>query len=186
MHNSEVEYKRFVWELNNVIKINQKYKSVVFVCIGTTSISGDSFGPIVGTRLKNAFYRSGTVTIMGDVHNTVTYNNIEDSMNYIKYKYANSLIVVIDAALSDKKDVGKVFIQNRGLKYAESLNKHNNVIGNISIKAVVGEDTRDCIKNFKTLKEVPISKVEAMSNIVSEGIVEVMNKKENNGKNIYK
>ena len=186
MYSNSVQYKRFVWELNNIINLSSGERNIVFLCLGTTTIIGDSFGPIVGTLLKKNFEKSNTVKIIGDLKEAMTYSKIEENIDYIKEKYSNSLIVVLDAALSDKHDIGKIFIQNRGLRYAESLHKQNNFLGNISIKAVVGEDMNNNIQNFKTLKNVSFEQVKSMSDIVSKGIIDVMNKKENNGKNICK
>ena len=104
---------------------------------------------------------------------------------YINKECRNSLIIALDSALSNADDIGKIFIQNRGLSYGESLKKNNSKIGNISIKAVVGEDTKNSIENFKILNNVSADKVQKMCNIVSNGIIEVVNKKVNIGKNIY-
>ena len=49
---SDIEYKRFVWQLSSLIQKYEKEKNVIFMCIGTTSVSGDSLGPIVGSALK--------------------------------------------------------------------------------------------------------------------------------------
>ena len=178
-----VEYKRFVWELNNSI---DSEKDVVFVCIGTATIIGDSFGPLVGTVLKKLLAKNKRVTVIGDIQNCMTYENIQNQMVSINQKYSNSLIIVIDSALSSKSNIGKIYIQKRGLKYAESLRKTNEVIGNVSIKAVVGENCFNSIRNFYNLKDVSIERIEYVSSIVATGIVHVMNKNENNGKNIYK
>ena len=186
MYSNCVQYKRFVWELNNIINLSDNGKSIVFLCLGTTTIIGDSFGPIVGTLLKKTFKRSNTIKIIGDLNNAMTYNKIEEALDFIREEYSTSLIIVLDSALSDKHDIGKIFVQNRGLKYAESLHKHNKFIGNISIKAVVGENMNNNIQNFENLKNVSYEQVKSMSDIVSKGIIDVMNKKENNGKNIYK
>ncbi len=186
MYSNNIKYKRFVWEFNNIINLNNQKRNIVFLCLGTSIITGDSFGPIVGTKLKKTLGKSGNIKIIGDLKEEMTYNKIHENIEYIKEKYSNSLIIVLDAALSDKRDVGKIFIQNRGLKYAESLHKKNKFIGNISIKAVVGENMNNNMQNFKTLKNVSFDNMESMCNIVSKGIIEVMNKKENNGKNIYK
>ncbi len=186
MLKNRVEYKRFIWELNNVIDWNDDVESIIFLCIGTNMIIGDAFGPLVGTLLKNSFKEKENVKVIGDLEDVLTYNRIDANINYIKERYKNSLIIVLDSALSNISDIGKIFVQNRGLRYAESLKKHNNTIGNISIKAVVGEDTNNSIENFKILKKVSIGKIQEMSNFVSNGIIEVVNKKENIGKNIYK
>lgn len=177
MLENNVEYKRFIWNLNNTINLNAINKNIIFLCIGTTKIIGDSFGPLVGSILKYELKDYKEIKVVGDLKNTITYNNIEEYMNDIKEKCNNSVIVVLDSALSDRKNIGKIFIQDRGLKYAESLKKKNRIIGNISIKAVVGENYNNPIKNYKSLNKVSKRSIESMSNIVSNGIIEIMNKR---------
>ena len=186
MLKNTVEYKRFVWEFNNIIKMNNINNNIIFLCIGTTKIVGDSFGPLVGTILKKYFCGNKKIEIIGDLENALTYDKIEESVKYIKKRYINKLIIVLDSALSDQSNVGRIFIQNRGLKYAESLKKQNRTIGDISIKAVVGKDEKNNIENFKNLKGVKVEQIQLMSYIVSKGIIDVMNKKVKKGKNIYK
>lgn len=179
-----VEYKRFVWGLSNLIKFEEQDKIIIFVCIGTDKIIGDVLGPYVGTILSKTFVDCPKIKIVGDKDNLVTYNNIELKMKHINKLYPNKQIIVIDSALAEESKIGKVFIQNRGLKYAESLMKKNNTIGDISIKGVVGKNTNDSKENFKILSRVPSTEILKMSYIVSNGIIDVMNKKENIGKNI--
>lgn len=187
MLKNTIEYKRFVWEFNNIINIeNCKESRILFLCIGTNRIIGDAFGPVVGSMLKKNLVETNEIRILGDLKECVTYAHLTNMDEYWKDKKNQGLIIVLDSALSYKKDVGKVFIQNRGLKYAESLGKDNSIIGNISIKAVVGEDENDNLKNFDNLRNVSIKQIYKMCNIVSNGIIDVMNKKEIYGKNIYK
>ena len=187
MLKDNIEYKRFVWEFNNIISSeNCKKARILFLCIGTNRIVGDAFGPVVGSVLKKNLLENNEICIWGDLRECVTYADLTSMDNYWKDKGNQELVIVLDSALSNKKDVGKVFVQNRGLKYAESLGKDNSVIGNISIKAVVGENENDNLKNFNNLKNVSIKQIHKMCNIVSNGIIDVMNKKENYGKNIYK
>lgn len=180
MLRNSVEYKRFVWELDNIIKLNivnlnKLQREIIFLCIGTNMIIGDSFGPIVGTILKKSLATNNNVKVIGDLDNILTYNRIEKDLMYIKKKYKHNLIIVLDSALSSKSNIGRVFIQNRGLKYAEALKKCNHVIGNISIKAVVGENVDDNIENFINLTDVSVEKIKSMSSLVSNGIIEVIN-----------
>ena len=187
MLKNTVEYKRFVWELNNVINLEDNQKtSIYFVCLGTNRIIGDAFGPVVGSVLKKNLPIDSSVQVLGDLRECITYENVNRIIDLLSVNYKANLIVVLDSALSCKNDIGKIFVQNRGLKYAESLKKRNFRIGNISIKAVVGENTYNSLDNFNNLKNVSLAEIERMCNIVSNGIIEVMNKKVNNGKNIYK
>jgi putative sporulation protein YyaC len=174
MLKNSVEYKRFVWELRNVITINKGNKNIVFLCIGSNRIIGDAFGPVVGSILKKQFKNTDEIEIIGNLDDVVTYNNIAERIN--ENNKDNKLIIVVDSALSHKANIGKVFIQNRGLKYAESLKKKNKTIGDISIKAVVGENENNSLKNFYNLQKVSIERIYGMCNIVSNGILDVMNK----------
>lgn len=124
--------------------------------------------------------------LYGDLKECITYDNINKTIDLLRQNYQANFIIVLDSALSCKNDIGKVFIQNRGMKYAESLRKNNSIIGNMSIKAVVGENTFNTIDNFNNLKNVSLNQIYRMCNLVSNGIIEVMNKKEKYGKNIYK
>ena len=65
-----VKYKRFVWELENTIKANNFYDSVVILCIGTSLINGDSFGPKVGTMLRKNLINNKKITVIGDTRNS--------------------------------------------------------------------------------------------------------------------
>ncbi len=201
MLKNSVEYKRFVWELSSIIdcSLNDKavtninnttilnnYKNITFICIGTNLIIGDAFGPIVGSVLKNTIGKKNRIKIIGDLKNCITYNNIKDKIKNIKKMYSNDIIIVLDSAISHKSDIGKVFIQNRGLKYGESLKKENECIGDISIKAVVCEQMYDNISNFKNLTQVSENQIQNVCSLVSLGIIDVLNKKGNFGKNIYK
>ena len=182
MLKENIEYKRFVWEFSNILKSKQQKKNIILLCIGINSVIGDSIGPIVGTNLKNDLrnsinfknelcFKNRSIKILGDMSNNISYKNIEDNMKNIS---KDSFIIVIDSALSTDDNIGKIFVHNRGLKYAESLKRKNNVIGDMSIKAVVGKNTQNRLKNFKILKNVSIKRILTMSNIVSKGIVDAM------------
>ena len=202
MQNS-VEYKRFVWEFENIIDQNKYCDNFIFLCIGTTSIIGDSFGPIVGRKLKEKLCNTTNIKIIGDFEKCITYNDIctnrifknsiftndniyTDKFYECRITKEKNLIIALDSALSLQQNIGKVFVHNRGLKYAESLKKRHSIIGDISIKAVVGENRDNCLQNFNILKNASYERIEKMSSLVSKGIVEVMYKKNNIGKNICK
>lgn len=177
MLQKEIEYKRFVLQFSNLLKNNSNNNSnnneIVFLCIGTNRVIGDSIGPIVGTNLKKKIDNNRNIKVFGDLENNICYENIKEYIT--KLSTCKSLIVVIDSALSNQENIGKVFVQNKGLKYGESLYKNNSIIGNISIKAVVGKNAYNKFKNFKVLKNTSINRVIYLSNIVSNGIAQVIN-----------
>lgn len=182
MLKQNIDYKRFVWEFSNILKSKQQNKNIIFLCIGTNLVTGDSIGPIVGTNLKNdlknitkfkseLYLTNRNIEVLGDMSNNISYNNIEDNIKNISN---DNFIIVIDSALSTEDNIGKIFVHNRGLKYAESLKRKNNLIGDMSIKAVVGKNTKNRLKNFKVLKNTSTKRILAMSNFVSKGIIDAM------------
>jgi len=178
------EYKRFVWEFSNILNRNKQNKNIIFLCIGTNKVIGDSIGPIVGTNLKKDLKNNlkfkgnlnfdNNIKIIGDMSNNISYNNIEDNIKNLKNTSKDNFVIVIDSALSSENNIGKIFVHNRGLKYAESLKRNNEIIGDMSIKAVVGKNTQNRFKNFKILKNISFQRVITMSNIVSKGIIDAM------------
>lgn len=179
------EYKRFVWEFSNIINKNKAHKNIIFLCIGTNKIIGDSIGPIVGTSLKtllqtnsklkqNLEINNKNIKVIGDVFSNISYQNIDENMQNIKNSVEDNYVIVIDSALSSENNIGKIFVQNRGLKYAESLKRKNTIIGDMSIKAVVGKNMQNRFKNFKILKNISSKRIVAMSNILSNGIIDAM------------
>ena len=181
MLKDNIEYKRFVWEFSNILKRNKENKKLIFLCVGTNKVIGDSIGPMVGTNLINILkckrdfnFKNSNIKVIGDMSNNISYNNIEDYMKKIKKLAGNNFIIVIDSALSSENNIGKIFIHDRGLKYAESLKRKNNVIGDVSIKAVVGKNTQNRLKNFKILRNASTKRVMTMANILSKGIIDAM------------
>ena len=72
-------YANFNFEFNKVIKkVNEKrYSDLIFICIGTNKIVGDSFGPIVGEILKRNV-RDGRIKVIGDLTNNINSKNIKN------------------------------------------------------------------------------------------------------------
>ena len=100
-------YANFNFEFNKVIKrVNEKrYSDLIFICIGTNKIVGDSFGPIIGEILKRNV-NDRRIKVIGDLINNINAKNIKN----IKYNCANPYVISIDSALSDTIEPGNVFI----------------------------------------------------------------------------
>lgn len=179
MLNKEIIYNQFIFDFSNLIKEETKNKNinnVTLLCIGTSKVIGDSIGPLVGTHLKQTLNTSNKITILGDCEKNIHYGNINEQINRInKNSFYKKTVIVIDSALSSKENIGKIILQNRALKYGEGIKKKSESIGNISIKAVIGENTNNRFINFYKLKKASVENVRIMADIISEGITKVMN-----------
>ena len=61
-------------------KKNKSYLEIVFLCIGTDKITGDCFGPLVGSKLNQLLesYNIFNINIYGTLNKNVNYINIKE------------------------------------------------------------------------------------------------------------
>lgn len=167
----------FIQEFSNCIyQEKRKFFEIVFLCIGTDRIIGDALGPLVGTMLEEKLekYNIFNLSIYGTLQKNICYTNIHEILEILEKKHKNACIVVIDAALSNKENIGKIFIKKEKMILGKSLNKAKVEIGNISIKAVVGKDYKLSKYNFSSMQNISLSVVIRLANLISDGIYEVI------------
>lgn len=154
-----------IYNLQNVLnmKLNQINKEIVFVCIGTIGILGDSFGPLVGSYLKE----NTKFKIYGDIENNIC--SIKD-INNIRKKLKNKKIIAIDSAVSDVYNIGEIFISSNTCEIGKGINKYKGQIGDITIKAVVAEKHKDISRTMENLKNVDIEFVKELAKNVGKMI----------------
>lgn len=170
--NSQIQYNKFICEFYR--EISGKTKSIsnlVFLCIGTDRITGDCFGPIVGENLQK-FKKD--ISVYGSLEDPIAQSNLKDKLDEIYFKFSNPFIVAVDAALSREEHIGKIFVINDSLKLGKGLGKNIAQLGNISIKGVVGKKEKNKKKNMQILQNTSLNMVMNLANIVSNGIVEVL------------
>lgn len=171
--------KKFEIELEEKminLMINNEFSDIVFLCIGTSKIIGDAIGPILGSNLKDI--ENEFIHIYGTIENNLHFNNTKNIINNINRNYINPCIVSIDAALSNKNNIGDIVIGKGFIKLGKALDKNFGVYCNINIKCIVGNYYDDREKNLKILNKVSIEEIIKISSIVSEGIRNVFNKLE--------
>ena len=71
-------------------------QSLVFVCIGSDKITGDSLGPLVGHRLSRQSLPS--VFIYGTLSQPVHALNLQETIEKIHQHHPDSFIIAIDAS----------------------------------------------------------------------------------------
>ena len=169
----------FVQELNYYLqqeRKNQNEMEIVFLCIGTDRMIGDCLGPLVGTGLQEKIqpYNISNITIYGTLKENLCYTNIKDTLKDIPKRHKNPCIIAIDAALSQEENIGKIFIKKEKMHLGKGLYKSKVEVGNISIKVVVGKNYKLSKYNFASLQNVSLNEVIRLSEIVVDGIYEVI------------
>lgn len=168
-------YSNFVYDFSN--NLRQKIQDVeisklVFLCIGTNKVIGDCFGPLVGYKLKKFFKEEKNIEIIGDIDNILCFQNIYDVIKKIP---KDSFVIAIDAALSNKSNIGKIIVSKESMVIGRSLNKKRIYIGDLSIKGIVSKDLKKPQYNFKLLQNTSLGLVMSMADYVAEGIYNVIN-----------
>lgn len=175
---SDEIYNIFVNDFSNKIynlKSEIPFSDYIFLCVGSDKITGDSFGPIVGSNLERLFKNFyNNIKIIGTLEKPISGINLEATLKEIYNTYENPCIIAVDAALSKKEDVGKIIVSNSKMKFGRGTNKKFIEIGNISIKGIVAKDCKLPKYNFNELQNTSLNVVMKLANITSDGIYSVI------------
>lgn len=166
-------YYAFIRDFSNTIcslTENKVYTNVIFLCVGTNRITGDTFGPIVGHRLKNMYKDINNIQVIGDLQNTVCDTNIVQVMQNINNNFSNPFIIAVDSALSGLENVGRIIVENTGIYLGSGIGKSRLKIGDMSIKGVVARNLGNAKHNFELLQNTNLGFVLDMAETVSDGI----------------
>ncbi|MFD3262030.1 spore protease YyaC [Paenibacillus lentus] len=112
--------------------IRQKHPldHVTFLCIGTDRSTGDSLGPIVGTRLEEL----GFPSVVGSLQHPCDADNLVFRMSAIPKDH---VILAIDACLGVPASVGSYIVSGKPLIPAQSVGGGLPEAGHYSIAGVV-------------------------------------------------
>jgi len=138
----------------------------VIVCIGTDRSTGDSLGPLVGSRLleiNHSFFK-----IMGTLEDPVHATNLSTYLGVIN-QLGNPFVVAIDACLGNIDSVGYINIGEGALKPGAGVNKHLPSVGNLHITGIVNVGG---FMEYFVLQNTRLNIVMKMAKIISNGIHE--------------
>ncbi len=178
MNYKEEMYYNFIQDFSIILreKIRDlEISKLIFLCIGTDRITGDSFGPLVGYKLKYLFRKEENIEVIGSLENILCTYNINKIIDDIKNTYETPFLIAIDAALSNKSNIGKIIVSKSGMNVGSGLNRKNIYVGNMSIKGIVSRDLKNPKYNFKLLQNTPLHIIMNMADIVAQGIYNVIN-----------
>ena len=81
-------------------------RQVVFLCIGTDRSTGDSLGPLIGSRLEAE--EISNVVVIGTLEHPVHAVNLDRTLEHIEEHYPDAIIIAVDAAVGDISITGIV------------------------------------------------------------------------------
>ena len=134
-----------------------------FVCIGTNRIISDSFGPRVGKKLKQVFYKNENINVYGTMENPIHLKNVE---YFLKKMENKNQIILIDSAIGRKQDIGNTYVNRGGMEIGKAFNHSIYIPANINIKTVIG--AKEYMPNYS------IYQIEQIANKVAYKIVQIV------------
>ncbi|MCM3006560.1 spore protease YyaC [Priestia koreensis] len=142
-------------------------RNIVIVCIGTDRSTGDSLGPLVGTKLKekglNSFH------VYGTLEEPIHAINLKETVQRIYQMHQNPFIVGIDACLGRMKSVGNVCIGTGPVKPGAGVNKELIPVGDIHITGIVNVSG---FMEFFVLQNTRLSLVMKMADLIADSLIE--------------
>ncbi|NYE57580.1 spore protease YyaC [Carboxydothermus ferrireducens] len=143
-------------------------RPVVILCIGTDRSTGDAFGPLVGSFLKNA--RINFFHVYGCLEEPVHAVNLEETLKNIYLQYKNPFLIAVDASLGSLNSVGQIVLKDGPLNPGAALNKKLPPVGDLSLTGVVNVGG---FMEFMVLQNTRLSTVMAMARFLSEVLIEL-------------
>ena len=144
-------------------------KKPVIICVGTDITIGDSLGPMIGTMLSEVKLDA---FVYGKLNETVTAKDILNVKNFILKTHPRSEVLVIDAAIGNKSDVGFIKLSSSPIKPGLGVNKNLPELGSINILGIVSERSS---ANYSFLNLTRLSPVYSMAQTIAVGIKDYFN-----------
>lgn len=107
---------------------------VVVICIGSDRSTGDSLGPLTGSKLL-AMHRYPHV--FGTLDEPVHATNLAETLERLKTQYENPFLVAVDACLGRLDSVGCVTIGKGSLKPGAAVKKELPPVGDVYVTGIV-------------------------------------------------
>ena len=137
----------------------------VFLCIGSDRVTGDSLGPIIGSRLSSLLPEY--FSIYGTLERPVHALNLSDTLHSIYKNHPDRLLIAVDASLGTQKHQGYVPVAHGSLSPGAGVNKTLESAGDISITGIVNINNRFSHLMLQTTR---ISIVMMLAECISKGI----------------
>ena len=139
---------------------------LVVVCVGTDRSTGDSLGPLIGTKLLQSGLQN--MTVYGTLDEPVHALNLDQFVALIKEKHSDSLVLAIDACLGRSESVGYISLKEGPLKPGTGVNKALPEIGDYHIIGIVNVGG---LMEYFVLQNTRLSLVMRMSEVIAKSII---------------
>lgn len=141
-------------------------KNPVILCIGTDRSTGDSLGPLVGSKLGERFFPA---PVYGSLAEPVHAVNLPDYLNLIQHNHPHPFLIAVDASLGNVDSVGYINLAPGAIKPGAGVNKNLPEVGDIHFTGIVNVAG---FLEFLVLQNTRLHTVMKMADIIAAAIAE--------------
>lgn len=154
-------------KLYELIKPN-KIREVVVVCIGTDRSTGDSLGPLIGSKLNE--HSLATMHVYGNLEHPVHALNLEETLTHIHERFQKPLIIGVDACLGKIESVGHITVGSGPIKPGTAVKKKLPDVGEVHLTGIVNVGG---MMEYFVLQNTRLFTVMNLATIIAESIANV-------------
>lgn len=125
------------WKLSTLFlqHIPFDHANLFFFCIGTDRSTGDTLGPLTGSRLTES--KIFPYTVIGTLEKPLHALNLQETIDETLISNPDAYIVAIDACLGKGSSIGQLLFQEGPIEPGKAVGKILPPIGDVSIKGIV-------------------------------------------------
>ena len=116
-------------------QLTGKLAGAIVLCIGTEKVVADSIGPRVGSLLNENMPQP--IFVYGMQGANIHAQNIAKAVEIIKRLHPNKPLLVVDAAVGEQSQIGRVQLSFGNISPGAATNKHLGKVGDVSIVGIV-------------------------------------------------
>ncbi|MUT68456.1 spore protease YyaC [Paenibacillus sp. NEAU-GSW1] len=146
--------------LTAIAKQHPNRNQIMFICIGTDRSTGDCFGPLVGTMLRE----QGWPHVIGTLDSPCDAYRVEGALETAA---RHEVVIAIDACLGKAQLVGDFIAAYGPLKPGQATGANLPEAGNYSIAGIVNAIS---YKPYMTLQTTPLFRVMEMAVTLAKAI----------------
>lgn len=110
-------------------------RPVILLCIGTDRSTGDSLGPLTGTKLAQKGIPG--LSILGTLNDPIHAENLDNTLKAIYLAFKNPYIIALDACLGQSDAIGCISLSDGPLKPGTAVKKELPAVGEIHLTGIV-------------------------------------------------
>ncbi len=147
----------------------------VLLSIGTDRSTGDSLGPLVGSRVSEL--APGLIPVFGTLEEPVHAVNLKEKLIEIKRRFPGQpLIIAVDACLGQLQNVGTISLGKGSLQPGTGVHKELPPVGDIFISGVVNLGG---FLEFLVLQNTRLCLVMKMADCIAHALILGLSAKQN-------